>query len=188
MSKVIIACDPGSSGGFAIQHSDGTVMVHKMPDSPREICELIESEIERHWRHHVETSGESGEEMQCVMEEVGGYIGGAGAPGSAMFNFGMGYGVIQGILTAFRIPYTLVRPQRWQKALGLGNKEKERAERVCGLVTPAEAKRISLLNAAHKRDWKNKLKQRAEREYPHLKVTLANCDALLILSYAKQQP
>ena len=176
MSKVIIAIDPGASGAISVKHSDGTVMAHKMPDSPRGICDLLEP---------IKVTPD---EVVAYIEEVGGYIGGAGAPGSAMFNFGEGYGVIKGILTALRIPFHLVRPQKWQKELGLGTKEKARAERLCGQVTTAELKRVANLNAGYKRDWKNKLKARAEREYPHLKVTLANCDALLILSYAKQQP
>lgn len=155
-------------------------MAHKMPDSPRGICDLIEPLCQPKGFQ---------QNAAAYVEEVGGYIGGAGAPGSAMFNFGEGYGVIQGILTVLRIPYTLVRPQRWQKELGLGNKEKVRAEKICGgIITTEERKRVAALKSAAKKEWKNKLKARAEREYPHLKVTLANCDALLILSYGKLQP
>ena len=36
---------------------------------------------------------------------------------SSMFSFGRGFGVILGVLAAFDIPYTLVSPQAWQKAV-----------------------------------------------------------------------
>lgn len=34
---------------------------------------------------------------------------------NSMFNFGMGYGMWLGVLSALLIPYTLVTPQRWKK-------------------------------------------------------------------------
>jgi len=58
----------------------------------------------------------------------------------------------------------LVRPQKWQKALGLG----------------------SASGCASKTEWKNKLKAAAQRLYPHLKPTLATADALLILDFARR--
>ena len=36
---------------------------------------------------------------------------------SSMFSFGRGFGVILGVLAALDIPYTLVSPQAWQKAV-----------------------------------------------------------------------
>lgn len=38
---------------------------------------------------------------------------------TSMFNFGCGFGWIQGILEALRFPYELVPPQRWKKAFGV---------------------------------------------------------------------
>jgi len=65
---------------------------------------------------------------------------------------------------AYAYGYALHRaaPKVWQAPLGLGGKAscKDHAE------------------------WKRKLKAKAQELYPHLDVTLKNCDALLILHYA----
>jgi hypothetical protein len=94
------------------------------------------------------------------IEQVGGYIG-KPQPGSAMFKFGMSYGRWLGILEALKIRTVLVRPQVWQKTIGLGST----------LKGP---------------DRKRALRDIAKRLYPTHNVTLANCDALLILEHAIQ--
>lgn len=55
----------------------------------------------------------------------------------------------------------LVRPQVWQKVFNLG----------------------TAASCASKSEWKNKLKAEAQRRFPHLPVTLATADALLILEW-----
>ena len=48
----------------------------------------------------------------CVVEHV------SAMPGQGVtscFSFGSNFGFILGLLTAFRIPYQLVRPQKWKK-------------------------------------------------------------------------
>ena len=94
------------------------------------------------------------------IEQVGGYIG-KPQPGSAMFKFGTSYGRWLGILEALKIRTVLVRPQVWQKTIGLGST----------LKGP---------------DRKRALRDIAKRLYPTHNVTLANCDALLILEHAIQ--
>lgn len=47
---------------------------------------------------------------------------------SSTFKFGSNYGIVLGVLGALGIPYTLVSPQKWKKAMGLtGDKEASRA-------------------------------------------------------------
>ena len=99
-------------------------------------------------------------ECVCVLEEVGGFAGKA-QPGSAMFKFGEGYGFLKGVVQALGIKLELVRPQVWQKSFGLGTASR----------------------CASKTEWKNKLKAEAQRRFPHLRVTLATADALLIADY-----
>lgn len=97
-----------------------------------------------------------------VMEKVGGFIAGNPAPGSTMFNFGMGFGLIKGAAMAFGMELVLVTPQAWQKALSLGNKKD------------------------HGKHWKNHLKERAQQLFPQIEnITLKTADALLILRYAE---
>lgn len=99
-----------------------------------------------------------------LIEQVGGYIGGAGSPGSAMFNFGRGFGFLLGVSMTLGYRIVMVRPQTWQKALGLGNSK--------GMT---------------KTEWKNKLKAEAQRRFPKLSVTLSTADALLILEYGRTE-
>lgn len=46
---------------------------------------------------------------------------------SSMFSFGHAAGSVIGVLTAMRIPITLVTPQRWKKAAGLIGQDKDAA-------------------------------------------------------------
>ncbi len=58
-------------------------------------------------------------------------------------------------------------------------------------MTPEDAKkeksRVSKINNRLKTAWKNRLKERAQRFFPTLKVTLATSDCLLILEYARKE-
>ena len=78
-------------------------------------------------------------------------------PSSTSFKLGKSCGFLEGALRALEIPYTLVRPQEWQKGLG-------------GLTGLTSGKR------------KKVLMNHAKRLYPTLKgLTLKTADALLIL-------
>ena len=100
----------------------------------------------------------------AVIEKVGGYIAGNASPGSAMFNFGANYGALRMALTAADIPFEEVTPQRWQKALSIPPRGKDE----------------------EKRDFKNRLKARAQQLFPKEKVTLSTSDALLIAEYCRR--
>lgn len=96
--------------------------------------------------------------VSCVWEKTGTYMPGNSGPGAV--TFARHCGVIEGILHGLGIPQQQVPPQKWQKHLGALPKDK--------------AKRKTAI--------KNLMQQR----YPHLKVTLANADALAIYTYAKE--
>jgi hypothetical protein len=145
MNKTI-SCDPGKLGGFA--WLDGAIA---MPETDGGVVDLLR-----------EKRAEGFDRL--VIEEVGGFCG-KGLPGSAMFHFGFGAGVIRGAAMALGYRVELVRPQAWQKAFSLGS------ARSCDSKTV----------------WKNKLKAEAERRFPNHDVTLKTADALLILDWAAQQ-
>lgn len=149
----LIAIDPGASGGivFGDPASAKDPVLENMPETVHDLAELL---------------GDASQEgpTHVFVELVGGYIGGAGAPGSAMFNFGENYGKIQGVLAALGIPFTLVRPQKWQASLSLGNSK-----------------------GMKKHEWKAKLKAKAQQLYPKQKVTLQTADALLLWHAAKHK-
>lgn len=149
----ILAIDPGANGGIAI-FRHGTVLALPMPQTEGEIAEIIR-----------DVADDCLVGTTAYVEKVGGFVAGNAAPGSAMFNFGRNFGFLLGALAAFEIPTVLATPQAWQKALGLGHREKDAA--------PAE--------------WKRKLKAEAWRLYPAQKPTLRTADALLILEYARRQ-
>lgn len=154
---VILAIDPGKSGGIAYYTpADGSkparAYAYPMPDTPGGVLELL--------RDAVAVAG-GPERVEVFLESVSGYAGGPGQPGSAMFRFGEGFGFIQGACMALGVSVALVHPQRWQKALALGTR-----------------------GATDKAAWKRKLRAAAERLFPSLRVTLKTADALLILAYA----
>ena len=108
--NVIIAIDPGASGGVAVA-AFGKVVCQAMPATQGDVMELI--------RDVYRTAEVEDVETVCVLEEVNGFVGKA-QPGSAMFKFGEGYGFIKGVVQTLGIKLVLVRPQVWQKSFGLG--------------------------------------------------------------------
>jgi hypothetical protein len=144
----IISIDPGASGGIAWRTSEGGILCAKMPETEGDIIIFMR--------------GFNPDAHTIFMEEVGGYIGKA-QPGSAMFTFGRNTGFLIGAIMAMGFRLEMVRPQVWQKRLGIGT------SRTC----------------ASKSEWKNKLKAVAQRKFPTANVTLATSDALLILDYAE---
>ena len=142
----MMAIDPGKSGAI-VWEAEGVVDVKRMPATEGDCVDLLRSLTAR--------SG-SGPRV-CYVEKVGGFVKGKSAPGSAMFNFGHGRGVLVGALMAFGWRVMEVTPQKWQAWLGIGKIGGD----------------------------KNKLKAEAQRRYPDQEVTLANADALLIYEYAR---
>ena len=57
---------------------------------------------------------------------------------SSTFRFGMAYGIIRGILAARGLPYQLVRPQVWKKAMGVG-RDKDECRLLAARMFPKQA-------------------------------------------------
>ena len=147
--KKYMGIDPGKNGGIAVLSADGTVIeACRMPWTPQDVLELI---------------GRHAEECVCVLERVGGMPGDGG---SAMFNFGKGFGHLEMALLALGVPTEEVTPNKWEKEYQLGSS---------GKFTKTE--------------WKNRLKAKAQALFPGLGrgVTLATCDALLIAEYGRRR-
>lgn len=103
---MIVAIDPGASGGIAAGDGD-EIQTFPMPEDVPSLRKLLKGlKPER-----------------VVIEKVGGFIAGSPAPGSAMFNFGYNAGTIEGIVCAMGVRYEFVTPQTWQKPLGLGGRK-----------------------------------------------------------------
>jgi hypothetical protein len=168
----LLAIDPGAKGGFAWRDGGhGGAGCQNMPDTELGIMDRL-SEFRMSIRH-------------CYIEEISGFIPAGGA--GQMFHFGYHVGYLRGILDTLRFKITTVRPQVWQKALGLGNVGTQRCHQG---MSAKDRKAVKVLNDRLKREWKRKLRDTARRMYPELgdSVTLSTCDALLILQYAIKQP
>jgi len=158
--KVIIAVDPGKSGGYAVHwgHSDsyiGTqprgISVYKM-GSETDFIDQVES-IKSYAK-------DEGYEIDAVIELVGGYAGGDGQPGSRMFTFGNSFGYVHGAIIALGIPLHEIRPQEWQKRVNAGGSKTH----------------------ASKSAWKRHLVNLAKKHFPQVQgINLSTADALLIL-------
>jgi hypothetical protein len=153
MQEVILACDPGASGGFACltKSIDGpTITLESMPKSLTEIVQFLlmkKLSIAELW-----------------IEDIPKFCGKA-IPSSTTAVLFDNYGIIKGAAAALGYAIHRVPPKEWQEPLGLGGRK----------------------SCATQPEWKRKLKNKAQEMYPHLDVTLQNCDALLLLHYARQQ-
>jgi hypothetical protein len=156
-TKSIITIDPGKTGGI-VYSPRGSVLytVNKMPESDGDLGELLEA--------HRDDSARYDNGLIVYLEQVGGFIAGKEKrqPGSAMFKFGQSYGYIQGLCHAYKMPLVLVPPARWQRGLQIPTRGTNSADQ-------------------HKRN----LKAEAQRRHPELsKITLATCDAILMMDWA----
>lgn len=161
---LIIAIDPGKSGGFAYRVS-GEIQLRKMPEAKTgkgAKTVIAFGEIHKMFDELIDLA-DGTENVMVVMEQVGGYVG-KQQPGSAMFAFGEGFGFLRGLCMGMGLRLELVTPQAWQKAIGapVGGDDKKAV-----------------------------LKLLAQQRYPHLNkrgggITAATCDALLILEYAER--
>lgn len=152
-----LGIDPGKTGGIAVlyQYERCTPVVHeayKMPSTERDTWAALTSILS------------DTDPIVASIEKVGGYIG-QGQPGSAMFNFGMGYGGLRMALVAAGIPFEEVIPRTWQKAFSISPRGK----------TESKSK------------FKNRLKAKAQQLFPISPVTLATCDALLIAEFCRRK-
>ncbi len=155
-----VGVDPGATGSIAWT-TDDSMVACKMPSTERDVVYLLRSVCYG--------------DARVVLERVGGYIGGGPpcpvchqpqnkSPGSAMFHFGRGAGVIVGCLLSLGVAFDEVEPQVWQSALGLRKPRSMKQD-----------------------DWKRQLKTFAQKLYPQLRVTLATADALLLARFATLQ-
>ena len=106
---IAIGIDPGRDGALAIQwpryplRPFGEECVTVKPYDKDEYVRALEP---------VATEMLQGAKVVCVVEHVGAMPGQGSV---SMFHFGENFGWIQGVLDTMRVPYELVRPQKWKK-------------------------------------------------------------------------
>ena len=122
---IYIGIDPGKNGGIAViwnkhtQDKDSVIIdVYKYSDD-----DLLTS---------LKFISDLDDESKCVLEKVN------AMPNQgvvSMFNFGMNFGFIQGVLKAYGIPYELVTPQKWKKEFSCTS-DKNTSIEVCKRLFP----------------------------------------------------
>ena len=101
--KVYCGFDPGRDGALAILgYRDEPVLV---PFDEEEYATWLRR-LSLLTRNGIDGS------VFCIVEHVGA-MPGQGV--TSCFSFGANFGLCLGLLTAFRIPYDLVRPQKWKR-------------------------------------------------------------------------
>jgi hypothetical protein len=168
---VYIGIDPGAHGGLAWIRRRGSMLSYSAVSMPSDRSVI--------WGWFVSCLGSASltpvvPTYACI-EKVGGYIGNKGrddtdnpAPGSAMFNFGMSYGMLLAFLTVADIPHAEVHSTTWQTAFGLRGKGSGKLH-------------------GRTRRHKDFLKGKAQCLFPNLRVTLYNADALLLAEYCRMR-
>ena len=146
--KLTIGIDPGKSGGYAIawggKHS---INLHSLGED----FEFVEHMQDL--KDHPDVTS-----IEAVVELVPPFVG-KKIPSSSSFKLGENYGFLKGVLRSLEIPFTLVRPQEWQKGLS-------------GLSGLTSNKR------------KKVLMNHAKQFFPTTKgLTLKTADAILILRH-----
>lgn len=144
-----IGIDPGKSGGMAWLREDNlTVPISVKTDG------TTEKDLEMFLNKLADEQTRKYAGIFAVIEKV------SSSPQmgvTSAFTFGRNFGFWLGLLTATPIPYVMVSPQKWQKAMGC--------------LTKGD---------------KNVSKAAAQRLYPNEKITHATADALLLATYCRR--
>ena len=164
--KRVIGIDPGKSGGIAVI-DPYEVEVFKMPtegDIADLFCMVTSTSINE-GSGGPDCLGPHGEiqyvtSITAFIEDIPKGYGGM-VNQSTMATLHRNFGFLLGVLSTIEVRTVLVKPQKWQKGIpGLEGKKGP--------------------------DRKRALKDQAARLFPDVKVTLANCDALLIAEWGRQ--
>lgn len=114
---IYIGIDPGKDGAMAVILENRAV-------------EIAAFDRDR-YRNFLEYWSDSSE-IRCCLERVNA-MPGQGV--TSMFRFGENFGFIQGLLTAYSIPYELVTPQKWKKEFQITG-DKNSSIAVCKRLFP----------------------------------------------------
>lgn len=107
--KVCCGIDPGKDGCLAILgYRDAPILV---PFDEAEYAAWLRR-LDPASDANIEDVARGRFQVSCIVEHVGA-MPGQGV--TSCFSFGQNFGFILGLLTAFRIPYELVRPAKWKK-------------------------------------------------------------------------
>jgi crossover junction endodeoxyribonuclease RuvC len=133
---LVLAVDPGLSGGLAIISEQEVLLltdlpVHKIGTTHKK---TLRAELDLHGLHLQLT--EHAPYSHAFVEKV------SARPGQgtvSMFRFGVAFGSITGLLVAMGVPLTFVQPKEWQKYHAVGpapDAARQRATQLYPQITP----------------------------------------------------
>lgn len=157
MSAIIIAADPGLSGGLVAGDptKDAPWLITSMPETEADVVDFL---------REIKLNPDS-ESSSLVIEKLPHFVAvpGGRVSGASMAKLHRNAGILTGAALALGIRIVEVDPHSWQKHFRLGTKK----------------------SAGGYTAWKNVLKGEAQKRFPAVKVTHAIADALLIWEFAK---
>ena len=112
----VVGIDPGLSGAVAIINGTGNLVVIDMPTVTVERNGKSKRQVSATELAQILASHNSNN-CHVFVEKVSAM---AGQGVTSVFSFGRSFGMIEGILAAFRLPVTFVPPATWVKAVGRG--------------------------------------------------------------------
>lgn len=128
----VLGVDPGLDGALGlVETSLDVVLARDMPVAKsgtgqrREVVPTLIAELVRVWNPQVAFV-----EKVHAMPKQG---------VSSVFTFGLGYGVLLGVLSALEVPIVLVTPRTWKTALGL-NADKAGSRAMAMRMFPRDAR------------------------------------------------
>lgn len=141
---MIIGIDPGNTGALALLEDNGDLIeVVEMPTmahgtknqvNPTELANIIgEWQSMAHMNDLPITAFVEKVHAMPRRDKNGNEIKMGGA---SSFSFGMGFGVIQGVLATLKIPMMLTTPQSWKKFHNLLGKDKDNARTLAQQLYP----------------------------------------------------
>lgn len=136
-----IGIDPGTSGAVAILDESGEIRTIGLKETQRDVFEWLAE-------HHLHAKFGVLERVSAMPKQ--------GV--SSTFKFGTSFGFCQGLLIACDVPFEMIPPAKWQKAIGcLSHGDK------------------------------NVTKRKAQELFPRAgKITHATADAILLAEYARR--
>lgn len=159
--KRYIGIDPGSKGYLVLLEEDRIIDSISIADHTMyEIADWLNDV-----QFDTETVGTALEEVHSVF----------GSSAKATFAFGQIFGMLQGLLIAYKIPFTLVPPKKWQAEIWTASDKVMTAGKV-------DTKKTSL-NAGHRLypTFSFKRTEKCKNDDDNL------CDAVLIATYARRK-
>jgi len=115
MTKYSIGVDPGLSGAVAVI-SPESLKIFDMPTMTVERNGKAKRQVSASELAHIFANFNSND-SHVYVEKVSAM---AGQGVTSVFSFGRSFGMIEGILAAYKLPVTYVAPATWVKAVGRG--------------------------------------------------------------------